>query len=374
MAGEGADRSDQDGARAPSAGLRARLARFVRAARPGRDASTERAASGVPATRPARAARFARAADAALVLLLGMVAVQAHALLHEVGQALAAWTVGASVVGFDAWALGRPSVRLAGDLSGGRGAWVAVGGVFWTWVATLLATLLVRPRAPLLRLGALLWTSVVVASLLPWVLVPLSGGPRLGDDVAAFVQLSGALPLAVAVTAAFAALLLVLLAARAIGGPRGAWQAVRAVAGIGRRPWPWTAVIASALLVLLATEGGGRLFGGPATVLPPLGFTVAAEVGLRAGIGDDQLIGDFAEVPHVLEVWVAVEGVDRGPIVVEVVAPSGARTSVLRLPVTAPVGRASARSGPLELPAGAWSVVASAPRGEGRLVVGWRNR
>jgi hypothetical protein len=227
---------------------------------------------------------------------------------------------------------------------------------------------LVRPRPRLLRLGALLWTSVVVAALLPWVLVPLAGAPRLGDDVATFVQRSGAPPIAIAALAAAAALGLVVAAARSVGGPRGAWQAVRATA------WPWAAVVATLLVVILATEGGGRLFGGPATVLPPLGFTVAAEVGLRAGIGDDQLVGDFAEEPHVLEVWVAVEGVDRGPIVVEVVAPSGARTPVLRLPVTTPVGRATARSGPLELPAGAWAVVASAPRGEGRLVVGWRER
>lgn len=325
--------------------------------------------------RSARArARAARAADLALVLLLGMAAVQAYALLHEAGQALAAWSVGASVVGFDAWALGRPSVRLAGDLSGARGAWVAVGGALGTWAATLVLVLLVRPRPRLLRLGALLWTSVVVAALLPWVLVPLAGAPRLGDDVATFLARSGMPSVAVAALATLAALGLVAAAARSVGGPRGAWQAVRATAGLGRRPWPWAAVVATVLVVLLATEGGGRLFGGPATVLPPLGFTVAAEVGLRAGIGDDQLIGDFAEEPHVLEVWVAVEGVDRGPIVVEVVAPSGARTSVLRLPVSAPVGRATVRSAPLELPAGPWSVVASAPRGEGRLVVGWRNR
>ncbi len=332
-----------------------------------------RARPRVGRARP-RGTRAARAADLALVLLLGMAAVQAYALLHEVGQALAAWTVGASVVGFDAWALGRPSVRLAGDLSGARGAWVAVGGAFWTWAATVVVLLVVRPSPRLLRLGALLWTSVVVAALLPWMLGPLAGAPGLGDDVATFVQRSGALPIVVAAVAALAALGLVLAAARSVGGPRGAWQAVRATAGLGQRPWPWAAVVGSVLLVLVATEGGGRLFGGPATVLPPFGFTVAAEVGLRAGIGDDQLVGDFADVPHVLEVWVAVEGVDRGPIVVEVVAPSGARTSVLRLPVSAPVGRATARSAPLTLPAGPWSVVASAPRGEGRLVVGWRNR
>jgi hypothetical protein len=325
-----------------------------------------------PSRRPR--VRSARVADAALVLLLGMVAVQAYALLHEVGQAVSAWTLGASVVGFDPWALGRPAVRLAGDLSGARGAWVAVGGAFWTWLATVVATVLLRPQRPLLRLWALLWASVVVAALLPWVVVPLTGAPVLGDDVTTFVQRSGAAPAAVAVTASFAALLLVLLAARSVGGPRGALQAVRSVAGIGRRPWPWAAVLLSGLLVLLATEGGGRYFGGPATVLPPVGFTVAAEVGLRAGIGDDQLIGDFADAPHVLEVWVAVEGADRGPIVVEVVAPSGARTPVLRLPVNAPVGRATARSGALALPVGPWAVVASAPRGEGRLVVGWRSR
>ncbi|MFN2323422.1 MAG: hypothetical protein ABR510_10755 [Trueperaceae bacterium] len=333
-------------------------------------ARTARARPRAASARP----RGSRAADLALVLLLGMAAVQAYALLHEVGQGLAAWAVGASVVGFDAWALGRPNVRLAGDLSGARGAWVAVGGALWTWATTLLVMYLVRPRARLLRLGALLWTSVAVAALLPWVVVPLAAAPRLGDDVATFLQLSGALPIAVAAVAALAVLLLVLAAARSVGGPRGAWQAARATEGLGRRPWPWAAVVGSVLLVILATEGGGRFFGGPATVLPPLGFIVAAEVGLRAGIGDDQLVGDFAEAPHVLEVWVAVEGADRGPIVVEIVAPSGARTSVLRLPVRTPVGRATARSAPLQLPAGPWSVVASAPRGEGRLVVGWRGR
>ncbi len=368
MAADGADRSDRGRARVTRAALSLRAALRSRAARASGAAGPARAA------RPSRAARPWRAADAALVLLLGMVAVQAYALLHEVGQALAAWILGASVVGFDPWALGRPAVRLAGDLSGVRGAWVAVGGSFWTWVATIVATLLFRPRRPLWRLGALLWTSVVVAAMLPWVLVPLTGAPELGNDVSTYLQRSGAAPIAVATTAAFAALLLVLLAARSVGGPRGAWQAVQAVAGLGRRPWPWTAVVVSALLVILATEAGGRYFGGPATVLPPVGFTVAAEVGLRAGIGDDQLIGDFADAPHVLEVWVAVEGADRGPIVVEIVAPSGERTSVVRLPVRAPVGRATARSAPLQLPAGPWSVVASAPRGEGRMVVGWRNR
>jgi hypothetical protein len=317
---------------------------------------------------------MARLRDGLVLLLLAMSAVQAYALAHEAGQALAAWMVGASVVGFDAWALGRPAVRLAGDLSGLRGAWVSVGGIAWTWAATVAVAALWRPRPPLLRLGALVWGSIVVGALLPWVVVPLAGWRPPGDDVTVFLQRSGAAPVAVALGATAAALLLVGLAARALGGPRGAWSAVRAAAGLGARPWAWLAVVATLATVLVATEAGARWFGAPTTVLPPAGFAVAAEVGLRAGIGDDQLLADVAPSPHVLEVWVAVEGVDQGPISVDVVGPDGARTPVLRLPVDAPIGRATVRSGPVALAPGPWAVVASAPRGEGRLVVAWRGR
>lgn len=329
------------------------------------------------AARPAPVARGApwgAFADAALVLVLGAVAVQALALVQEVGHALAAWAVGASVVGFDPWAAGRPTVRLAGDLSGARGAWVAVAGVLLPWGGTFLAALLVRPRRRLARLAGLLWASIVAASLLPWVVQPLAGAGTPGDDVTVFLARTGAPPALVALGAAAAAVALVLAAARGVGGLHGAWHAVRAVGGLGRRPWPWVAVGLAGVLVILAIDAGGRWFGAPATVLPPAGFAVAAEVGLRAGIGDDQLLADFAPAPHVLEVWVAVEGVTAGPISVDVVAPNGARTPVLRLPVEAPVGRATARSAPLPLPAGPWSVVASAPRGEGRMVVAWRGR
>ncbi len=318
--------------------------------------------------------RRSRWLDVLQVLLVAMVAVQAYALVHEGGRAFSAWLVGVRVVGFDAWALGRPAIRLAGDLSGGRGAWISVGGVLWPWLATLVAAAVWRPRGPLLRLTALLMAIVVVGSTVPWIVSPFSDRWAGGDEVAQFLLRSGTPPWLVAGVAAFAAALLVSFMARAVGGLRGAWAAVRAVDGVGGRPGTWALVLATAALVLLATEAGGRWGGATVTVLPPPGFAIAADVGLRSGIGDDQLLGDEALVPHVLEVWVAVEGADQGPITVEVVDPGGRRIGVLRLPVDTPVGRANARTAPIRLPAGPWAVVASAPRGEGRLVVAWRSR
>ncbi len=318
--------------------------------------------------------RRSRWLDVVQVVVVAMVAVQAYALVHEAGRAFSAWLVGVRVVGFDAWALGRPSIRLAGDLSGTRGAWISVGGVLWPWLLTLLAAAVWRPRGPLLRLTALLLAVVVVGSTVPWIVAPLTDRWAGGDEVAQFLLRSGAPPWWVATAAAMAAALLVSFVARAVGGLRGGWAAVRAVDGVGRRPIAWALVLGAAAVVLLATEAGGRWGGAAATVLPPPGFAIAADVGLRSGIGDDQLLGDEALVPHVLEVWVAVEGADQGPITVEVVDPAGSRIGVLRLPVDVPVGRANARTAPIRLPAGPWAVVASAPRGEGRLVVAWRSR
>lgn len=329
---------------------------------------------GRASTRPRRGIVDA-VADVAIVLALAVALAQAYALLHEAGHALAALSVGVSVVGFDAWLVGRPSVRLAGELSGVRGAWISLGGVLLPWLAWVVAFSAVRPSRPLPRLASLIGTFLVAATLLPWLLFPLLGLRPPGDDVTLFLQRSAVRPAWVSGMAALLLVTVLLLGMRALGGPGRLWSGFRAGAGLGAKPRAWLAVGLALVGLLLLSEAASRLGGAPEGIFPPAGFTLAADVSLAGGLRDDHLLGEEAIAPHRLEVWVAVTGVERGPLVVEVLRPDGSRLPVLAVPESATgLDRMTARLPLSELPAGRWSLQATAVTArEGRMVVAWRS-
>lgn len=314
-------------------------------------------------------------ADVAILLALAVAMVQAYALLHEAGHALAALSVGVSVVGFDAWLVGRPAVRLAGDLAGARGAWISLGGLLLPWLIWVIAFSSVRPSQPLARLASLVGTFLVAGSLLPWLLIPLLGLRPPGDDVTLFLQRSSAPPGWIAGMAALLLVTVLLLGMRALGGPRRLWSSFRAAVGLGAQPRAWWTVGLAMAALLLVTEGASRLGGAPEGIFPPAGFTLAADVSLAGGLRDDHMLGEEAARPHRLEVWVTVVGVQRGPLLVEVLHEDGRRLPLLALPESArDVGRMSARLPITELPAGRWSVQATAvATANGRMVLAWRS-
>lgn len=332
----------------------------------------------MPETRGRRRARrgsLERLADVALVIALAVAMAQAYALLHEAGHALAAVSVGVSVVGFDAWLIGRPTVRLAGDLTGARGAWVSLGGVLLPWVAWVVAFAAVRPARPLARIASLIGTFLVAATLLPWLLFPLIGLRPPGDDVTLFLQRSDAPPGWVAGMAALLLVMVLLLSMRALGGPRRLWSGFRAGLGLGSQARVWWTVGGALLGLLLISEAASRIGGAPEGIFPPAGFSLAADVSLAGGLRDDQLLGEDTTGPHRFELWVTVTGVERGPLLVEVQLPDGARMTVLEVPDSARgVGRMTARSQAMDLPAGRWSVHATAvAAADGRMVAAWRS-
>lgn len=314
-------------------------------------------------------------ADLALLLALAVALAQAYTLLHEAGHALAALSVGGSVVGFDAWVIGRHAVRLAGDLGGARGAWISLGGVLLPWLVWVVAFSAVRPSRPLPRLASLIGTFLIAATLLPWLLFPLLGLRPPGDDVTLFLQRSAVRPAWVAGMAALLLVTVLLLGMRALGGPRRLWSGFRAGSGLGAKPRAWWTVGLALVGLLLLSEGASRLGGAQEGIFPPAGFSLAADVSLAGGLRDDHLLGEEAVAPHGLELWVTVAGVERGPLRVEVLLPDGTRLPVLAVPETASgLGRMTARLPLTELPAGRWSVQATAvTASEGRMVVAWRS-
>ena len=167
-----------------------------------------------------------RSLDLAWAVVLASVLTQAYALLHDLGQALAARSMGVQVLAIQPWLFARAPVRLVGDLDGPAGAWVALGGTLVPWLVVCTALAFARPRRSTLRLAALVAASWILAALVPWILIPLLGRWPAGHDALQFLARSGVAPWAVAGLAGLAAALLVAAGWRATGGPerlRGAW-------------------------------------------------------------------------------------------------------------------------------------------------------
>lgn len=309
--------------------------------------------------------------DLGWAVVLAWVLTQAYALLHDLGQALAARSMGLQVLAIEPWLFAWAPVRLVGDLSGPAGAWVALGGTLAPWLVVTTALALVRPRRPALRLAGLVAAVWVLAALVPWILIPLMGRWPVEHDALRFLARSGVAPWAVALFAGLAAALLAAAAWRATDGAarlRAAWAGV---AGVGRRWRAWLGLLLVAAAVAGATWAAARVGGGRDAIVPPEGFTVAADVRLTMELRDDQLLGDLAETAHALEVWVELRDV-RGPLQVDLLGPDGERLPVLALPVGATLAQASARTPPVPLAPGPWAIRASTGSRGGRLVLGFR--
>jgi len=324
--------------------------------------------------RPRRGAvgdRPGRWADVAWVGTTGLVAVQAYTLIHEGGHALAAWTVGVTVIGIEPWFFVGPRVRMIGGLHGAAGAWIAVAGTLLPLVLAATAFAALRVRGQLARWAVLAGGLALLGSLLPWIAFPLLGLRPPGDDVTHLLQRSGVAPAVVAAAALAAAIGLATLTLRAVGGVRAVVPACTGVRGAGRSAGAWLVT-----LLLLAAVAGASLalaaFGADTEApRPPTGFVLAAGLDLAGGLFDDHLLGDLAIEPHALEVWVEVRDA-RGPLRVELVGPDGGRTRLLSLAADATMRQGSARTPVVALGAGPWSVRATAAPGPGRLAVGWR--
>lgn len=122
------------------------------------------------------ATRLTRLLPTILWFVVGAVlVVQVFLLLHELGHALAAVSVGGAVIGFDARLLSpRPHVSYAFlDVTAGQRAFVSAAGTLLptlVWGTVILALpRRVAPHVALLRLGA---SAGVLAGLLPWLVFP----------------------------------------------------------------------------------------------------------------------------------------------------------------------------------------------------------
>lgn len=297
---------------------------------------------------------------------------QAQVLLHDLGEALAARSMGLQVLGMQPWLFARAPVRLVGDLAGPAGAWVAVGGTLFPWLAVTTVLAVTRPRRPLSRWSAAIVAAWTFASLVPWWVVPLVGRWPVGHDALRFLaRTGGGNAWGVALAAGLGAALLVAAAWRATGGVGRLREAWPGVAGLGRRWAAWLGLALAAAAVAGLTWAAARVGGGADAIVPPDGFTVAADVRLTSELRDDQLVGDLASAAHALEVWVEVRDV-RGPLQVDLLGPDGERVPVLVLPPGAALAQASARTPPVALEAGPWSLRASTGSRNGRLLVGYR--
>jgi len=320
-----------------------------------------------------RRRRGSRAADVAWALLAAFVGIQAYALLHEVGHALAVRSVGGTVAGIEPWWFAGPRVRLVGEVAGASGAWVALAGTLLPWLLGVVALAWLRPRGPVARWSLLMLGTGLLASLLPWVAAPVWGERLPGDDVAHFLQRSDAPPALVTGVALAAGALLAAAAVRALGGPRAALASLTGLAGVGRRPAAWALLVAAGLAVAAASWAVGRVAVPSSEAAgPPAGFRLAADLRLSGGLLTEQLAGDVAPAAHRLEVWVEARDV-VGHLRVELVDPEGGRTTILAVAPGLALELGRARAPAVAFGAGRWSVQASAAPSAGRLLVGWRS-
>ncbi len=299
----------------------------------------------------------------AWLVLVVLAFVQAYALLHEGGHALAAVAVGGTVHTIDARAW-SPRPHAAYDLPGatdGQRAFVTAAGTLLplvVWVAMMAA--LPRALPPALALVRIFVSGGLLAGLLPWIVLPWPAmhatAPR--DDVVRFAQTSGWPPAVIAgLAVAFMLGGFALLWWRADGiAQLRAFRQTRSVAVPPRALAVTAATLVAGVALALGLTGAYpvREVGaqGAGVVLPT--HDPIAEVTLE-GAPFDGAFGDGVVGADPLQLVLGFEDVVGGPFRIVLTDATGAEPDLASFGPDTTMGVASSRPR-LELPAGSWSL------------------
>ena len=310
-------------------------------------------------------------------VLITLIIIQGYLLLHELGHALAAASVGATVTGIDArmWS-DRPHASYEfGDVGSAARAFVTAAGTLLPVAAWALALAFIPKRLPprwaIVRLGA---TAGSLASLLAWLVLPWPAMHARApvDDAVRFVQQSGWPP---ALVVGLAATLLVVGAAWAwwrMGGA-ASFRVIRAArpALLQTRPVSVLAAMSTLVALLLLTAGLHAWFGGDAAAATPSGVPDAPS---HAPIVDVLWDGSAFEATYpggvsdgsLLLLVLRFEDVAGGPFAVTLVDAAGEAHTLASFRPDTTMGLAA--SHPRVTPAaGPWSVRVEADATVGRL-------
>jgi len=302
--------------------------------------------------------------------------VQAYALLHEGGHALAAAAVGGTVRTIDARAWSpRPhaSYDFSGATDGQRSFVIAAGTLLPLVVWAVLVAALPRALPPTLALARFFVSIGLLAGLLPWIVLPWPAmhatAPR--DDVVRFAQTSGWPP---AVIAGLAVALM-------LGGFALLWWRAGGITQLRAfRQLRSLAVTPRALAVTAAT-----LVGGVAMALGLIAAYPIRDAGAQGGgvslpthdpIADvtlegapfDGAFGHGVVGADPLQLVLGFEDVVGGPFRIVLTDATGAEPDLASFGPDTTMGVASSRPR-LELPAGSWSLRLIAEHTVGRFRV-----
>lgn len=323
---------------------------------------------------PRLAAPFA---TIAWLLLATLAFVQVYLLLHEAGHALAAWSVGGTVLGLDArpWS---PRAHASYDLpaaSDAARAFVTAGGTLLPYVAWAFALGALPRRLPapyaLMRLAA---TFGILVGLTPWMVLPWPAAQAAapGDDTVRFTLASGWPPAAVV---AFAAALFLAGAAWAWWRVGGRSELAEMRRSASASAVPARTVLATALVVVAlaglavglraAFPGAGASSVGEALELP--GHAPIADRTFAGGPVDAVLAHGIAP-DGTLRLVIGYEDVAGGPLRLQVVDAFGAVHGVGAFGPGTTMGLASSRPR-LAIAPGAWSLHLVAEEVRGRVRV-----
>lgn len=310
--------------------------------------------------------------------LITLIIIQGYLLLHEVGHALAALSVGATVTGIDArmWS-DRPHASYAfGDVGSAARAYVTAAGTLlpvavWAVVLPFVPRRL-PPRWAVVRLGA---SAGALASFLVWLVLPWPAMHARAptDDAVRFTQQSG-WPSALVVAVAAALLLAgAAWAWRHMGGVE-TFRALRAARPELLRARPSSVLAATATLVgmMLLVAGLHAWLGGDAAATPsgvpdPPSHAALVDVQLGGGAFDATYPGGVADGGLLLLV-LRFEDVAGGPFTIRLVDAAGETHSLASFGPGTTMGVAA--SHPRVTPAaGPWSVRVEAEATVGRLRV-----
>lgn len=314
-----------------------------------------------------------RAATLRLVvwpILVVLAFVQAYALLHEGGHALAAMAVGGTVRTVDArsWS---PRPHAAYDLPGatdGQRAFVTAAGALLP-LAIWAALVAVLPRAlpPTLALARTFVSLGMLAGLLPWMVLPWRAmhASAPGDDIVRFTQTSGWPP---AVVAAAALALMVggfaLLWRRAGGVAQ--LRELRAMRTLDVSPravaWPAGTFVAGVALALAlyAALPPAAAAAGDGVPSPPDHPSIA-DVELAGGAFDGAFgTGVAGSAP--VRLYLGFEDVAGGPIRIALTDAHGQEHVLASFGAGTTMGVAASRP-TLQLPAGPWAMTLTTAEG-----------
>lgn len=317
-------------------------------------------------------------ASVAWFALITLIIIQGYLLLHELGHALAAVSVGATVTGVDArmWS-DRPHASYDfGSVGSGARAFVTAAGTLLPVAVWALALPLVPRRLPphweVVRLAA---SAGALAGFLVWLVLPWPAmhARAATDDAVRFTQQSGWPPALVVALAAALLLAGTAWAWRSMGGAE-TFRALRTVRRELLRVRPKSVLTAATALVgmMLLAAGLHAWLGGSAAATPsgvPEAPSHAAllDLQLEGGRFDETYPGGVADGGLVL-LALRFEDVAGGPFAIRLVDAAGEEHTVAGFGPETRMGVAA--SHPRVTPAaGPWSVRVEAEATVGRLRV-----